>query len=443
MAQLGEHIRYKSHFYGATCPQCHGVGRKFPRSSHLANLGAATHDDLLLNAEARALFVGPHAREVTLEEKVDGGNIGISMEPGTDQLLFQKRAHYVNAATELQYAQLGQWAAEHAEALWQILREQYPWDDADSPLPAAGARTLFGEWCAYQHTVWYDRLPDLFLAFDVFDSTLDGGCGGFLSAARRDSLLHSTGIRQVRKVAHGRFASVQAVIAALQGTESLYCSRPTQIEGIYLRCDDVNSGTLLSRGKLVHPDFLQHIEEDGRWEKNSQKNGVRHDYWFDRDDQGKPIEQGEQQQEAVRGQQKLSLPSAAATALQTDLLTCKKLYSLLMRLNPSHHDDDTQHSRDRLLGRLASVATRVLAIAPAQPLACLCIGRIHQHQGGDLTAAAGFLRQGIATLEQRTAATHCSGENSPKPVESQLRRALAEVQQQLDCAATGAFPYNP
>lgn len=43
---------------GATCPISEGVRRKFPRSSHLANLGAATHDDLLLNTAARALFVG-------------------------------------------------------------------------------------------------------------------------------------------------------------------------------------------------------------------------------------------------------------------------------------------------------------------------------------------------------------------------------------------------
>ena len=35
-----------------------------------------------------------------------------------------------------------------------------------------------------------------------------------------------------------------------------------------------------NRGKLVHPDFLQHIEEDGRWERNAQKNSVRLDWWY-------------------------------------------------------------------------------------------------------------------------------------------------------------------
>ena len=51
------------------------------------------------------------------------------------------------------------------------------------------------------------------------------------------------GIRQVRKVAHGRFGSVEDVVAALQGTHSLYSTAPTQIEGVYLRCDDPDTGT--------------------------------------------------------------------------------------------------------------------------------------------------------------------------------------------------------
>ena len=93
---------------GATCPACEGVRRKFPRSSHLANLGAATHDDLLLDAAARALFVGKAAGVVTLEEKMDGGNIGISLS-GDGRHVFQKRAHFVSSASETQYKQLEIW----------------------------------------------------------------------------------------------------------------------------------------------------------------------------------------------------------------------------------------------------------------------------------------------------------------------------------------------
>jgi hypothetical protein len=47
--------------------------------------------------------VGPGAGAVTLEEKVDGGNIGISFA-ADGSIVFQKRAHYVNTASEPQCA---------------------------------------------------------------------------------------------------------------------------------------------------------------------------------------------------------------------------------------------------------------------------------------------------------------------------------------------------
>ena len=28
---------------------------------------------------------------------------------------------------------------------------------------------LFGEWCYAQHSIFYDRLPDWFLGFDIYD----------------------------------------------------------------------------------------------------------------------------------------------------------------------------------------------------------------------------------------------------------------------------------
>jgi hypothetical protein len=32
-----------------------------------------------------------------------------------------------------------------------------------------GRHILFGEWCRAQHSVFYSRLPDYFLAFDIWD----------------------------------------------------------------------------------------------------------------------------------------------------------------------------------------------------------------------------------------------------------------------------------
>ena len=364
---------------GATCPACEGVGRKFPRSSHLANLGAATHDDLLLSADARALFVGKTAGVVTLEEKMDGGNIGISLDEH-GRHVFQKRAHFVSSASETQYAQLETWAAQHAAELWDLLCGPYPWQQQEQrqqPV-AAGQRILFGEWCAYQHTVHYDNLPDLFLAFDLYDQSLNDGAGGFLSAKRRNELLAATSIRHVRCVAQRTFGTVADMVSVLEGALSPYASAPTQIEGVYMRCDDEASGTLIARGKLVHPDFLQHIEEDGRWERNAKKNHVRLDWWWNRDNEGSVRQQPEPDQ----------APDISSLA---DLVKrCKVLYTQVSR--PKSHK-----ATRAAVTELAEVADAVLAAGGRQPFALLCKGWLAiEHQ--QPREGAAFLEQGLELL---------------------------------------------
>lgn len=51
---------------------------KFPRTPHLANLGSSSvRDDKVFTDRERANFL---EHEVTLEEKIDGANLGISFD---------------------------------------------------------------------------------------------------------------------------------------------------------------------------------------------------------------------------------------------------------------------------------------------------------------------------------------------------------------------------
>ena len=52
-----------------------------------------------------------------------------------------------------------------------------------------GQRIVFGEWLAARHSKSYSYLPDVFLIFDIFDSSFHGGRGGFVSANVRDEML--------------------------------------------------------------------------------------------------------------------------------------------------------------------------------------------------------------------------------------------------------------
>ena len=67
----------------------------------------------------------------------------------------QNRSHTVNSATHAQFSNLDQWIDAHKAELCRILEPE--------------RHILFGEWMRAQHSVFYDKLPDLFLAFDIYD----------------------------------------------------------------------------------------------------------------------------------------------------------------------------------------------------------------------------------------------------------------------------------
>jgi len=210
--------------------------RKFPRTPHVVNLGAATRDDLVMSAADAAQML--RSPQLTVEEKVDGSNLGVSFDPETFQLRFQKRSHWVTPASEAQYAKLDTWAAKRHASLWRML---------------GTTRVLYGEWLAAVHTVAYDSLPDWFLAFDIYDSERRG----FVCRSERDRLLNAAGIHAVRVVHAGPVASVPELVAMLSGAASGFCTQFTQAEGFYLRVDDADSGQVAACAKLVHPGFIQ------------------------------------------------------------------------------------------------------------------------------------------------------------------------------------------
>jgi hypothetical protein len=112
-----------------------------------------------------------------------------------------------------------------------------------------GALILFGEWCHARHTVPYDKLPDWFLAFDVFDRA--SGC--FWNTERRNNLARTLDVETVPQVFRGKITLKQ--VPRLMD-RSRVGSVPA--EGIYIRREDEQH--LLQRAKVVAPAFQQQIE---------------------------------------------------------------------------------------------------------------------------------------------------------------------------------------
>ena len=153
--------------------------------------------------------------------------------------MLQNRGNYLHKPYRGQWKPLQGWLKIHQERLFDILTNKY---------------ILFGEWCYAKHSIYYDRLPDWFLAFDLYDVKKSR----FLCRNKRNDLLDKTGIAIIREIAQGCFSfdEVKQLIS-----QSIY--NDELVEGVYLRADE--GDWLKARAKLVRPQFIQQIEE--HWSK--------------------------------------------------------------------------------------------------------------------------------------------------------------------------------
>ena len=106
-----------------------------------------------------------------------------------------------------------------------------------------------------KHSINYTRLPDTFVAFDMYDKFEDK----FWSRDRLEKALENTSIPIVPVMRIGKFKNKDEFVK-LVGSESKFYDG--QVEGIYVRiCED---GWLVDRGKIARKDF---ICGDGHWSK--------------------------------------------------------------------------------------------------------------------------------------------------------------------------------
>ena len=206
---------------------------RFPRTPHLAWLadGQPRGDKLLAPHEVAELL----SHEVVVEEKLDGANIGISIGADGDVRVQNRGAFLTWDALHPQFRPLRQW----------IAMRRYRLSDA-----LGAGLILFGEWCYAKHSVHYTRLPDWFIAFDVYDRA----ARQFWSVDRRNVLARELEVTAVPEVARGTFDLPG--IKALLGP-SHFADEPA--EGLYVRWDE--RGVLERRAKLVRAEFTQAIDE--------------------------------------------------------------------------------------------------------------------------------------------------------------------------------------
>ncbi len=222
----------------------------FPETRYIWNGEVQREEKKFSEQETRTLLT----KELIIQEKVDGTNIGISFNEN-GEFLFQHRGEYIRRE-EGEYSKLSQWSSRHKEGLERILGTK---------------RILFGEWVLEKHSILYDRLPSYFLAFDLFDREEQR----FLSQAALDRHIVDTGICSIPLLYKGNFSSLEDLQALLQTSHF----GEQRMEGLYLRRDSELYNE--ERAKFVRRDFQQQIKKHwkkGKRERNRSLDPLEH-YW--------------------------------------------------------------------------------------------------------------------------------------------------------------------
>lgn len=213
--------------------------QKFPRTHHLMALGAESAEDVVMGkSDSSALLSLLSTMEgscVTLEEKVDGANIGFSVDKETGRICAQNRSHFVNSKSHTQFAPLHHFISTYEEDLRHVLQD--------------GRRILFGEWMYAKHSIRYTRLPSMFIAFDIFDKSDQR----FLSRQAFWKVMSSTSISMVPTIpTPSPPFTLSKILTTLRSLHSKFFDG--QAEGVVLRLDCKD--WLVDRAKVVRGDFI-------------------------------------------------------------------------------------------------------------------------------------------------------------------------------------------
>ncbi|KAJ3260341.1 hypothetical protein HK103_000976 [Boothiomyces macroporosus] len=205
---------------------------KYPRTRHLINLGAATRDDLVLaESDTKPFFDPLPGTIVTVEEKIDGANLGLRLDRD-GEIVAQNRNHTLTDAAHDQFKLLPSWINKNRRDLMSIL---------------ANDRIIYGEWMYALHSCSYNKLPDYFIVFDMYDIATNS----FLSRAEFDFLLSKTSLTPCPRI-QVEFPITRSMIDHLVSQKSAF-SDSTIREGLVFRID---KDVLVDKAKIVRTDFI-------------------------------------------------------------------------------------------------------------------------------------------------------------------------------------------
>jgi hypothetical protein len=186
--------------------------------------------------EASVIF----GENVIVEEKIDGASVGMTVLGGEplirnrDHIL--RKGYHKKTAAKQQFASIWNW--------WYERRKMF------DELAEAGPYSVYGEWCVAQHGIYYDKLPNWFIPYDVYNHEKDF----FLPPLVARSLLSEIGLGPCPALFDHNGIESYETLARWSNKPSVWTSG-SLVEGVYLKVYDDEKIT--HRFKMVRPDFTR------------------------------------------------------------------------------------------------------------------------------------------------------------------------------------------
>jgi len=226
----------------------------FPRTKHLPWEANTSRDDLIASEDEIKQALSS-CDSLQIEEKVDGANLGVAFDE-QDQPIARNRNHFLRKSfsaktpAKMQFSSLWTWMYQRKalfESLAQLLGERV---------------VVYGEWLFACHSIKYNALPDVFLAYDVWIPSERH----FIDSISAREALQKSGF----SVVHGLLCTktipnleqFKSIVISHREGKSAY-SAIDQREGAYIKLCRENA--LIARYKIVSKSF----QPGSRWDSRS------------------------------------------------------------------------------------------------------------------------------------------------------------------------------
>jgi hypothetical protein len=210
----------------------------YPRTQHIPWKPNTARGDLVApERECSILFTSD---KVSVEEKVDGAQCGMALYEGhpvirnSDHIL--AKGYVKETPAKKQFASVFNWFYKYQERFEKL-------NDLAGPVG------VYGEWMVAQHGLEYDNLPELFIAFDLYDYESHQ----FLCSEQARLYLLAAGFTVVPQVFYGRLDNYEQ-LEDFANADSQFTTKGPR-EGVYVKVSD--NQWITHRFKMVRQGFVQ------------------------------------------------------------------------------------------------------------------------------------------------------------------------------------------